>query len=160
MGPRQRRLRERRRPAAADLLIDGLQRPVIRLIEWLFTLLMWSALIIFFAQVVAVTLKIDSPLQWSIFAVGDYMLGIQVVTLAAGLLTGLILGYWALYNKRKYGPLRRRKFPSPVSDDEVARYLGLSLEQVEYLQTEPWVELESYLDLDRSQVPRRLIRRG
>lgn len=65
---------------------------------------------------------------------------ILLFTLLSLFIFGSILSGWSFYNKRKFGHLRRRKFPKSASEKEVAAVFLTSEEEVLSLQKETYVE--------------------
>lgn len=61
--------------------------------------------------------------------------GLTVTVLSAVLFVG-----WATYNRRRFGQLRRRRPPVPVSDVELAERLHLSVGEIARWQVEKIVE--------------------
>ncbi|MBM7649914.1 poly-beta-1,6-N-acetyl-D-glucosamine biosynthesis protein PgaD [Bacillus ectoiniformans] len=67
---------------------------------------------------------------------------ILLFTLIMALLCVALLMAWSTYNKKKFGHLRRRKFPSPTTTKEILDYYQISEEQLEKIQEEKYVEVD------------------
>lgn len=50
------------------------------------------------------------------------------------------LGWWSSYNRRKYGHLKRRTFPSQASEKELAEYFQVTEEELRKIQNDDYIE--------------------
>jgi len=57
-----------------------------------------------------------------------------ITTLILSVVIFAIVMGWSVYNYRKYGKLNRRKFPKPVTDDELLQYFDITPEQLDRLK--------------------------
>lgn len=62
------------------------------------------------------------------------------VTVGVAAVSALALGGWGEYNRRRYGPLRRRRMPSDMTAAELAQALSVPVETIERLQRSRWTE--------------------
>ncbi|WP_062306901.1 poly-beta-1,6-N-acetyl-D-glucosamine biosynthesis protein PgaD [Alicyclobacillus sendaiensis] len=67
---------------------------------------------------------------------------LEVVRLGAmmtAMATALFVG-WASYNRLRFGRLRRRRPPAPVSDAELAEIAGVPVDEIEHWQREKVID--------------------
>jgi poly-beta-1,6-N-acetyl-D-glucosamine biosynthesis protein PgaD len=63
-------------------------------------------------------------------------------TLLLVVISAASLSLWSSYNKRKYGGLRRRSFPQPTEDKEIAEYFEKTEAELKDLQNDRYVEIK------------------
>lgn len=57
-------------------------------------------------------------------------------------ISAALLVWWSFYNKRKYGSLKRRRFPQPANDKEVADYFKKNEDEIGLLQNDRYIDID------------------
>ncbi|MBS8265684.1 poly-beta-1,6-N-acetyl-D-glucosamine biosynthesis protein PgaD [Mesobacillus boroniphilus] len=65
---------------------------------------------------------------------------ILLITVLVVIVSAAFLSWWSSYNKRKYGPLKRRTFPPQTSQKELAEYFELTEEEIRQIQSNQYIE--------------------
>ncbi|MDF2547169.1 MAG: pgaD [Anaerosolibacter sp.] len=129
------------------MLIDGRQKRRIKVVEAIITLLGWIYILGFFIYTALTLILWYFNLNY-IYNELFYMqnifdtLKIISVTITAAMVAFVIMLGWGRYNYQKFGHLDRRQFPKKVSSEDIAKYFNLSIQQVDELQSDKWINLE------------------
>lgn len=67
---------------------------------------------------------------------------ILIFTFSAIVVSSTSLLWWSSYNKRKYGYLRRRKFPPRTNSEEIAEYFQISKIELRKIYDEKYIEIK------------------
>lgn len=129
------------------MIIDGRQKKGKKGLEMLVTIMGWTYMLSAMTQI-SFTL-----LMWvvNIFFASNQLLlqndmdktvKVISVTIATAIFSFIILFYWSEYNYRRFGRLRRRRFASPVSNEELASFFNITEEQIQQMQQSKWTELD------------------
>lgn len=117
-------------------IIDGKQRVAFIMIELFFTLLMWLLFIFLLMLLIP---------QFSnkFFTVPEntFLMFALLLTLISLFIIFSSISFWGFYNKKKYGPLKRRTLPKAVTAEELAEACKISVEEVHRLQQEKWIDI-------------------
>ena len=127
------------------MIIDGRQTPRKRLLEYVTTAGGWLLMLGFGAQFLL------SAVLWFFGVVylrrylwvpGEALATWHVilVTLIVATLNILGMGLWGTYNRRRYGSLRRRRMPPPLTVEEMARLFDKPENVVKQLHTARWMD--------------------
>lgn len=128
-------------------IIDGRQKRKWKVIELIATFFGWLVILFLALQIIA------SVFLW-IFNVGYiynelFLIGniedtvfIFSVTILVAILAFTLLYFWGNYNYRKFGNLRRRRFPDNVSTEELTEHFNLPVESIKKMQSEKYILLE------------------
>jgi poly-beta-1,6-N-acetyl-D-glucosamine biosynthesis protein PgaD len=65
---------------------------------------------------------------------------ILLITLFVVITSAAFLNWWSSYNRRKYGPLKRRTFPSQTSEKELAEFFEITEEEIRVIQDNKYNE--------------------
>lgn len=129
------------------MIIDGRQNKPKRVLEYFVTVTGWIVMAMFVAEFILTTLfwwvgyhyvrqylfvRGEGPAMWHI----------AEVAFVTGAVSFLGMGGWTWYNLRKFGPLRRRRPPLPVTLDELARMFSISERELCQLQEARWVDYD------------------
>ena len=118
-------------------IIDGKQRGVVLLIELFFTLMMWLLFIFLLMLLIP---------QFSnrLFTVPEntFLMLAFLLTLISLFTVFSSITYWGIYNKKKYGPLKRRTMPKAITTEELADACNIPVEEVHRLQQEKWIDID------------------
>ncbi len=101
-----------------------------RILGSLFTLLMWTYMILFFAFMAVGIIRdlLGKPVRSFFIYNTDTVRQTEhffFVLFIAVLIEILLLIFWKEYNRRRFGGLRRRKFQPDITDEEIDRYFEL-----------------------------------
>ncbi len=117
-------------------VIDGKQRGVVILVELFFTLMMWS---LFIFLLMLLTPSFSS--RFFVAPENTFLMFAFLLTFISLLVIFSSISFWGIYNKKKYGPLKRRIMPKAVTAEELAEACNISVEEVNRLQQEKWVDV-------------------
>jgi poly-beta-1,6-N-acetyl-D-glucosamine biosynthesis protein PgaD len=65
---------------------------------------------------------------------------ILLITIGMVIASAAFLSWWSSYNRRKYGPLKRRTFPPQTSEKELAEYFELKEDEIREIQNNKYYE--------------------
>lgn len=108
-------------------------------LDILLTIFGWLFLLLFLYYFV-IHLGSEFSLRFYWLSISNANAIVNFTILYSGLIT-LSLLWWSTYNKRKYGSLRRRAFPQPTRNHEIASYFQLTEEEIERVQNDKYVEV-------------------
>ncbi len=128
-------------------LIYGKQKPWKKVLEWIFTILMWAVILSYIGYLIygSLAIKFNWDLFEFLFYTREMVLTIQeyfFVLLIAYLVFIILLIFWKNYNYHKFGKLHRRTFQPEVNNDELSEMFELDKELIEQMQSERYVVLE------------------
>ncbi|WP_066303528.1 poly-beta-1,6-N-acetyl-D-glucosamine biosynthesis protein PgaD [Bacillus sp. FJAT-29814] len=120
------------------MIIKVQQSRIRTFIEFLITLFGWFFLLLFLYNV---SLHFQTRLNYRFYLLNlSNTNSIMLFTFFSfAIATGSMM-WWSSYNKRKYGPLKRRKFPLPTDNQEISAYFQISEEDVKRNQDSRYVE--------------------
>ncbi|WHY91638.1 poly-beta-1,6-N-acetyl-D-glucosamine biosynthesis protein PgaD [Neobacillus cucumis] len=111
-----------------------------KILDFLFTLLGWIFLFLFLYNFIThLNSKLNLRFYFLNLSNAD---AVVIFTFLLILMSAAVLGFWSFYNKRKYGALRRRSFPEPVNDKEIAEYFQKTETELKLLQNDKYVEIK------------------
>jgi len=67
---------------------------------------------------------------------------ILIFTFLFLVISSAALVWWSSYNKRKYGFLKRRKFPESANDKEISEYFQITEEELRLIQNSNYFEIK------------------
>lgn len=128
-------------------LIYGRQKGWKKVLEWILTILAWGVLFAYVAYLIYGMIALRKG--WylpefgfftaeMVFEIEKYFFYLFVATL----IICVLLIIWKNYNLHRFGKLRRRKFRSDVSDEEIAELFEMDLATVKDMQSRRVVVLE------------------
>ena len=131
-----------------DHLIYGKQKGWKKVLEWIFTVIMWMVILSYIGYLIygSLAIKFGWYLFEFLFYTREMVLTIQeyfFVLLIAYLVFIILLIFWKNYNYRKFGKLQRRTFQPEVSNDELSEMFELDKSVIEQMQSERYVVLET-----------------
>lgn len=65
---------------------------------------------------------------------------ILLITVFVVITSASFLSWWSSYNRRKYGPLKRRTFPRPTSEKELGELFELTEGEIREIQNHKYYE--------------------
>jgi poly-beta-1,6-N-acetyl-D-glucosamine biosynthesis protein PgaD len=65
---------------------------------------------------------------------------ILLITIGMVIASAAFLSWWSSYNRRKYGPLKRRTFSPKTSEKELAEYFELKEDEIREIQNNKYYE--------------------
>lgn len=116
------------------------KRSILRkTLEVIITVCGWIFLITFLYQFI---INFDMKVSFKFYSLtlansNAIVLFTAIVTILS---SGLLMS-WSSYNKRKYGSLKRRNFPSPTTNEEMMEYYKVSEDQLKKIQKDRYTEL-------------------
>ncbi|MFD0826305.1 poly-beta-1,6-N-acetyl-D-glucosamine biosynthesis protein PgaD [Neobacillus sp. M.A.Huq-85] len=111
-----------------------------RVLDFLFTFFGWIFLILFCYNFIT---RLNSKLNLRFYFLNlSNANAILNFTFILVVICAATLSLWSFYNKRKYGGLRRRSFPQPTEDKEIAEYFQKTEEEIKLLQNDRYVEIK------------------
>ncbi|MBO5341495.1 MAG: poly-beta-1,6-N-acetyl-D-glucosamine biosynthesis protein PgaD [Lachnospiraceae bacterium] len=131
-----------------DHLIYGKQKGWKKVLEWIFTVIMWMVILSYIGYLIygSLAIKFGWYLFEFLFYTREMVLTIQeyfFVLLIAYLVFIILLIFWKNYNYQKFGKLHRRTFQPEVSNDELSEMFELDKSVIEQMQSERYVVLET-----------------
>lgn len=131
-----------------DHLIYGKQKGWKKVLEWIFTVIMWMVILSYIGYLIygSLAIKFGWYLFEFLFYTREMVLTIQeyfFILLIAYLVFIILLIFWKNYNYRKFGKLHRRTFQPEVSNDELSEMFELDKSVIEQMQSERYVVLET-----------------
>ena len=131
-----------------DHLIYGKQKGWKKVLEWIFTILMWLVILSYIGYLIygSLAIKFGWYLFEFLFFTREMVLTIQeyfIVLLIAYLVFIILLIFWKNYNYHKFGKLHRRTFQPEVSNEELSEMFELDKSLIEQMQSERYVVLET-----------------
>lgn len=131
-----------------DHLIYGKQKGWKKVLEGIFTVIMWVVILSYIGYLIygSLAIKFGWYLFEFLFYTREMVLTIQeyfFILLIAYLVFIILLIFWKNYNYRKFGKLHRRTFQPEVSNDELSEMFELDKSVIEQMQSERYVVLET-----------------
>lgn len=65
---------------------------------------------------------------------------ILLITVLVVITSAAFLSWWSSYNRRKYGPLKRRTFPPQTSEKELGEYFQVTEDELRSIQNSNYIE--------------------
>lgn len=128
-------------------IIDGKQKKINRFIEVIISALGWIFMLGYLIKI------ITSLIVWA-FSLSNFYEKLFIInnsqdTIRAMLITVLIsiiifitMFAWGKYNYNRYAHLTRRQFPKDTTQNEVAEYFNLPINEILKMQNDKRIELE------------------
>ncbi|HEX3028456.1 MAG TPA: poly-beta-1,6-N-acetyl-D-glucosamine biosynthesis protein PgaD [Clostridia bacterium] len=130
----------------SNFIIDGRQKKPFKWVEVLLTFAGWSYLIFFLINIfLTVSLWFFNISRfYSLFGANSMKTTLKVIiaTVSTAVIVFLTLLGWRRYNLKKFGGLRRRKFPADFDAKAAAEYFSLPVEDVVRYQSSRLIVLE------------------
>lgn len=109
------------------------------LLDLFVTTFAWVFLILFFHNLIS---HFHSRFSFKFYLVDlSNSNAIVIFTGFSLLLSSISLAFWSYYNKRKYGPLNRRKFPQPTTQKEMAVMFQKTESEVKAIQNNKYIDI-------------------
>ncbi|MCD8508697.1 MAG: poly-beta-1,6-N-acetyl-D-glucosamine biosynthesis protein PgaD [Bacillus sp. (in: Bacteria)] len=129
-------------------IIDGNQRKGLQIVELILTLILWVifllllALLFPIAQVEFLNANTSTFLRFAMY-----------LTILSLIITTVLLGSWSIYNKKKFGDLKKRNMDMPpqVKRDELAEAFQVTEETVAAFQSDEWIEVDATKEQEGSE---------
>lgn len=121
------------------MVINIKQKKVRKLIDFIITIFGWLFLLAFLYNMIRL---FDIRLNLQFYSLNLVNANaIVLFTIFALVASATALVWWSTFNKRKYGPLKRRKFPTDTDNKDVAEFFNVSNTEVETYQKDKYVEV-------------------
>ncbi len=138
-----------------DHLIYGNQKGWKKVIEWIVTVIAWLFILTYIVYLVYGCFAVEYGwyLPEFFFYSRDMIFEIRkyfVILFIAAVIFVVLLLFWKIYNKRRFGRLHRRKFRPDVTNEEIAEQFELDPLLVGKMQS------ERYIRFDKNIIPEEL----
>ncbi len=111
------------------MIINNKQSKPRKLIDLLFTLFGWAFLALFLYNFIT---HYEGTMNFIFLELNlANANSIILITILVVILSAAFLSWWSSYNRRKYGPLKRRNFPPQTGEKELAEYFQVT--EVEHI---------------------------
>lgn len=122
------------------MIINIKQSKFRKSLDLLFTILGWIFLFLFVYNFVAhFNTKLNVRFYYLNLSNANAILNF---TFLLFVISFSVLSWWSYYNKRKYGFLKRRKFPESANDKEISDFFQISEEELRLIQDSRYVEIK------------------
>lgn len=129
------------------MIIRTKKNPVMEIILHLFSLILWVyliyALLFFISSIFYLPIDIINVVKLILnLRNADIIQFLQFIGMYTLIITGLLYS-WALYNKLRYGPLNRRKYPGPTTKESLLALNYIDEQTYERLQNAKYITFET-----------------
>ncbi|MBT2678785.1 poly-beta-1,6-N-acetyl-D-glucosamine biosynthesis protein PgaD [Bacillus sp. ISL-35] len=120
------------------MIINSKQSKPRKTIDLLFTFFGWLFLILFLYNFSS---HFDRDLDFTFLELNlDNANSILLITFLVVITSAVALSWWSSYNKRKFGPLKRRTFPPQTNEKDLAEYFQLTEVELEIIKKDSYIE--------------------
>lgn len=128
-------------------IIDGKQNKKIKFIEAIISAFGWMFMLGYLIQIII------SLIVW-IFSLSNFYgklfminkiqntIRVMLITVLISIIIFIVIFAWGKYNYNRYAHLTRRQFPKDTTQDEVAEYFNLPINEILKMQNDKRIELE------------------
>ncbi|MDP4183423.1 MAG: poly-beta-1,6-N-acetyl-D-glucosamine biosynthesis protein PgaD [Bacillota bacterium] len=129
------------------MIIDGKQKKTFKVIELLITSIGWIYILGFLVQITFSIFLWKLNITHIINELFIYRnladtARIAIITISAALISFFVMYLWRNYNLKRFGSLRRRRFPKDIDIDVLSQYFDLKADEIIRLQSDKWIELD------------------
>ncbi|UYZ21677.1 poly-beta-1,6-N-acetyl-D-glucosamine biosynthesis protein PgaD [Mesobacillus jeotgali] len=120
------------------MIINNKQSKPRKLIDLLFTLFGWAFLALFLYNFIT---HYEGTLDFTFLELNlANANSIILITILVVILSAAFLSWWSSYNRRKYGPLKRRTFPPQTGEKELAEYFQVTEDELGIIQDNSYID--------------------
>lgn len=120
------------------MIINSKQSKPRKIIDLLFTFFGWLFLTLFLYNFIS---HFESNIDFKFLELNlANANSILLITILVVITNVAALSWWSLYNKRRFGHLKRRTFPPQTNDKELAEYFQVSENELESIKINNYIE--------------------